>query len=491
MDPQEYSQRLRSDIVFFAKEMLGISFTNKQTIWLQNSKRKINILAPGNQWGKTLTEAIKHIHQAITKPQLAGRVTSAEQWQKAEYETLNFGLTYEIAKPVKEYISQLVEGSFLINDHETGKAYFNESKLKDWAIVDSRDNPFPIIAWKTGSKTFFRSYDNMGSSFKAKRLAFVSGDEVGDIPELKKFVNGTLLPRLVAMGGKLDLIGTIQADKSEDYLQMIAEAEDDEEGRYYLQRGSMYENTFLTRESVKETEDIADPTMRRQIIYGEYVDTGEKYFRWDEVQNMLDYNLQLIDRNRGGQYICAVDFAAAEDYTVIIVLDYKTEPYKLVYHQRFKGKKIPIPMQYELVKSIVRRFNARLIIDSSALGGKNALSFLAEVNPIGFEFTPKNKAEMLASFKIALQGGDSGELKRDLTYEGGIEKDLNEEWGLIKVPNIPELIKELQGYKLDDDSIKTDQVMALGIAIHWLMLRRPKKHRSVINIDLLSPQYLK
>ncbi|MDE1866711.1 MAG: hypothetical protein KGI08_03245 [Thaumarchaeota archaeon] len=486
--PEEYSQRIRDNIGFFALHELGIDLTPKQLLWVTNSTKKINLLTPGNQWGKTLVEAVKHIWHANTKHLLEGRVASPEEWLKAEYETLNFGLTYEIAKPVKDYITKICEGELLIYEPD-GSSHFNESKLKGWAIVDNKDNPLPTITWFNGAKTLFRSYDNMGSSFKAKRLAFISGDEVGDIPELRTFVTGTLLPRLVAMDGKLDLVGTPQADKSEEYQRMVTDAQDDKDDLYYYLSGSMYDNLYLPKAAIQMTENIADPELRRQIIYGEFVSTGEKYFTWDEIRNAIDMQLTLQDRARNGQYICSVDFSAAEDYTVIVVLDYSREPYKLVYHMRFKGKKVAVPMQYELVKDVVKRFNARLIIDSSALGGKNALSFLATCNPIGFNFTPKSKAEMLASFKIALQGGTSDKYKRDLSEENGIMVDKNPDWGLIRFPDIPELIKELQNYRLDDESIKNDQVMALGMAVHWIEIRKPRNKRSSLDIDLLSPKY--
>ena len=465
---------------------LGIDLNPKQVDWCNSSHKKINVLATGNQWGKTTSEAVKHIHHALTKPNLAGRVGTPEMWLNAEYKTLNFGLTYEVAKPVKEAIIQIVNNEFLIHDRETGRSYFNEGKLKGWALVDETDEPFPELTWHNNSKTLFRSYDKMGTSFKAKVIAFISGDEVGDIPNLRTFVNGTLLPRLVAMDGRLDLIGTPQADKSEDYLWFIEEAQNDTEGLYYFQGGSMYDNVHLPEQAIRETEAIADPELRRQIIYGEHVSTGEKYFSFDEIHNAVDDGLILLDDAGAGKYIAGADFAAGEDYTVFLVVDYSREPYDLVYHLRFKGKKVSVPMQYELFKDIVRRFKARSIIDTSSLGGKNALAFLREINPIEFNFTPKSKSEMLGTLKIAFQGGQSDRLKRDLSTEGGMKIDHNPFWGLIRIPNKAELVKELQNYKLPDDAIIQDQVMTLGMIIHWIELRRPKKKRSVLNIDLLT-----
>ena len=188
---------------------------------------------------------------------------------------------------------------------------------------------------------------------------------------------------------------------------------------------------------------------------------------------MVDKKLHLEEYGTPGRrYITAVDFAGGErqwaDFTVIMTIDYTEEPYRVVQFRRFKGGDIPIPMQYKLVEEICLAFGGKgkLIIDSSALGGKNAMAFLNHLNPISAEFGPTKsstlKMDMLAALKIALDGGQSGTRKRVREKnDEGDWVDITPEWGLIKTPDIPVLINEMVNYKMDDTHIRQDTVMTL------------------------------
>lgn len=183
--------------------------------------------------------------------------------------------------------------------------------------------------------------------------------------------------------------------------------------------------------------------------------------------------------------------SAWADYTVIMVADYTEEPYQICYFNRFKANEIAIPAQYALVEEVaIQRFpNSRLVIDSSALGGRNALAFLRHLQPISYDLGSRLKAEMLATLKIALDGGQSARFRRERVRDAtsGEMIDLNPYWGLIRLPNIPALLNELQNYRLDDKLIRTDCVMTLAMIIHYLEMRRPKKqNQRAIDLDFLE-----
>lgn len=119
------------------------------------------------------------------------------------------------------------------------------------------------------------------------------------------------------------------------------------------------------------------------------------------------------------------------------------------------------------------------------------MAFLSDVQPISADFKPQGnstyKAEMLASLKIAFDGGSSEKFRRKREKVDGKWIDMNPDWGLIRIPNIPDLTRELQNYKMDDGKIANDSVMALGMPIHWLELRRPKRQRkSAAELDFLG-----
>lgn len=482
------NRKIYHDPVAFAEIILGLKLHEGQIVWIRKSTKRINILRPGNRYGKTLVEAVKHIWQCMCKPNLEGKVNSHEEWLRVEYQTLNFGPTYELGRGALQLARDIVQGNILMPDGGT-----NKSLLKDWAIIDDRADAqvLPYLEFKTGARLLGRSYSEMGVAFKMKALAFISGDECADIQELWTFTNNTLLPRMVSLNGSIDLVGTPQPEGT-DYMTMIESAEEDmkrpdykEKGLYYTQKGSMYENTFLPREAIEEIERIADPTMREQIIRGEYVEVGEKYFGFTRIQNAIDNEMQLTEQGLPGRkYLTIADYAGGEsawaDYTVIATIDYTEEPYRIVQFQRFKGGDISIPMQYKLTEEIVLRFGGkgRLLIDSSSLGGKNAMAFLGHLNPISCDFSAGRqsimKAEMLATLKITLDGGNTERRRIREKNDLGDWEDKVKDWGLIRFPNIPVLVNELQNYKLDDSKIRQDCVMVMAMGIHWIEMRRPK-----------------
>lgn len=475
-----------------------------QVKWLEFSTRQMNILRPGNKWGKSLSAAIKHLWHAACKP-LLPNLTSLEKI-KAKYDTLNFGPGYEQAREVLRMARDIVQGNILLPEqlHKTWGTY-NKSFLQDWFILEDKAEAsvLPEIKFITNVTMFGRSYDEMGKAFKMKALAYISGDECADIAELWTFTNGTLLPRLSTFkGGQLDFYGTPQPE-GYDYQKMIEAAEDDmkrpdwqKNGVYYTQRGSMYDNPFLPKETIQSFERIMDPVMREQVIRGDFVQSGEKYFGFDRIQHAVNSNLPVLETgDPTRKYITSADFAGGEsvwaDHTVILTLDYTEKPYRLVYFNRFKGNEMPIPMQYQLVRDVKQRFPGQLIIDSSALGGKNAKAFLDDLQPISADFKPMGnsnyKAEMLAATKIMFDGGDEEKFRRRREKINGEWLDLNPDWGMIKLPNIPVLIRELQNYKLDDSKLPTDCVMALGMALHWLHLRTPKNQpKRAVDFDFFS-----
>ncbi len=487
--PQQlYSNKLRDDVEFFSEKILGIPFHDGQKKWFKESFRKINILRPGNRWGKTMSEAIKHIHQCMTKPLLAGRVISEQEWLDQPYETLNFGPGYEQAREVPRLVKDIIEGKIMFPKalhEEWGRT--NRSQLKGWAIMEDRVDAqmLPSLTFITGAKILVRSYSEMGAAFKAKSLAFISGDECADIAELWTFTNITLLPRLVSLGGVLDFVGTPQPE-GHDYLRMIEMAEEDMEGKgdnFYTQRGTMYDNTFLNPAEIKKTEDIADPMLRRQIIEGEYVESGDKYFGFERISNAVDDSLRWLERGEADRkYITTADFAGGKsvwtDFTVIAVVDYTEEPYFLAHYFRIQGNKMPIPMQYAKVEEIKEKFPGKLIIDASALGGKNAQAFLRHLKPIPLDIGGRLKAEMLSTYKTAFDGGQSKKFRRKVEFVDKEVVDKNPVWGLIRMPNEPAIIAEHQNYRLDDKKIRNDIVMTVAQAIWWIEMRRPKQSRN-------------
>lgn len=509
---QTYSRN--RDVVGFAKNVLGLRDIEEhvgQTTWLRNSWRLINILKPANQWGKTLAEAVLHIYHAMCKPMLQGRVTDDAMWMGIRYETVNVGKTYEVAKGVFETALDIVHGKILMRDGTT-----NQCDL-GWAISHIEDamNKPPEIHWWNGSKTLIRSYDEFGSAFKRKRLAFVSVDETGDIPELKLFLNGTLIPRVFFFRGPIHLVGTSQSAgvEYEEVAEMARESyEADPEGSdYYFQTGSVFENPNIDPEFIKKLEAVADPELRKQIIYGQYVDYGDKIYSFDEVSQIFSEPLPYDEKSgfteapdKNGKYVFAVDLAATKDETSVTCvrhdISYQTpdgkkieRPYRVVFHKAFRGDTMPLSLQYELIHQWYMLFKSvaplstKFVFDSVALGGKNAEQAFSDLHGFPFPGTGASylnaKAEAIGTFKEVLGRG-----RRFLINEQGKQVDENHSWGMLRIsPHIVPLRRQIEGYKLDDKNIKQDRFMSLIMAIHYIEKRKPKlSHNRAVDFDVVG-----
>jgi hypothetical protein len=505
----------KDSIILFAQEVLGMPVHDGQKEWLRESNKVINILRPANQWGKTLIVAITHLYECCFKPGLFGMTQDSETWKEVRYETVNVGKTYEIARGVFETAMDIVEGRFLLPSGKT-----NESTLKGWAITKSYDqaNRPPEIHFWNGSRILIRSYDDLGSAFKRKKLAYISSDECGDIPELKLFLTGTMLPRISFYKGKVDLIGTPQPEgieyeelSIEAQKKMEKEKEGGEESDMYFRTGPIYENPFLDKKYIEKIEAVADPELRRQIIYGEYVDWGDHFFSFDEVANMFDTKMEY-DPETGfseypdakGNYIFSVDLAASHDETAATCIRYGIEikglggdvielPHRIVFHKAFRGRKYPLHMQYELIKSWFNSFknvapSTRFVFDAHSLGGKNAAEAFSDLK--GVPFPPsgmapvKAKAEAMGMMKEVFSRG------RKVKYSQEADKmiDTEERWGGIKAsPKLKELRRQFEVYKMDDKYLKQDRLISVVQAVHYIERRRPRlSHNRAVKFNYLG-----
>lgn len=489
------------NITDFAEQVLGMQIHDGQKYWFENSTKAINILKPANQWGKTTAEAIKHIYHAVTKPQLERFNMDLEDRMRFDYRTLGAAKTYEIARGVLEQAVDIVEGKYLLPS-----GHYNKSLLRGWAIKEVWDAPpkLPQIAWWNHSRTLIRSHDGLGEAFKRMRLAFISVDECGDIPELKLFLNGTLLPRLFFFQGSVDLVGTSQP-KGVEYEEISEDAEENPNDYFIIssntnpEMASIYANKYMPEESIRKIEAIADPELRKQIIYGQYVDWSKHLYSWEEIAQVFRSDLEY-DVESGfceapvedAYYSFAVDMAASEDETSVTCIRYnlrdklsdgtfRQHPHKVVFHKAWKGQSIPLSVQYAMIKEMFMKFKqvspsrTKFIYDAGSLGGKNAEDAFRELH--GYPFPPKGrgyaevKAEGMGKVKEVLGRG------RDfIVGENGVIVDKNTDWGGVKAsPLLTGLRRQLEIASKDDVKIRNDQYSSFMMALHFIEMRAPKQ----------------
>lgn len=507
INPYVLQQAFRErDVEVFAKEILGMPIHDGHRYWFKHSDKIINVLKPANQWGKTTAESILHIYHGVCKPKLDRFNPTYETWMKTRYQTLNFGKTYEVAKGVMEAVQDITNGQYLLPNGS-----FNNSLLKGWAITQVVDYPkLPKIKWFNNSETLIRSYDGLGESFKRLKLAFISGDECGDIPELNLFLNGTLMPRISFFKGNIHLVGTSQP-KGLEYEELAEqiEKEIEEKGvekasRFIIsfnatpEYSSVYTNQFMPEDFLHELEDIADPELKKQTIYGQYVDYSDHLYTFDEVRQMFTPSIPWNPETGfseapidGEYYVFATDLAASKDETSVTCIRYnirrKTDdglfiffPHRVVFHQAWKGSSYPLSLQYEMIIQKYLAFKTvsphrtKFIYDAGSLGGKNAEQAFQQLN--GLPFPPKGrsyaeiKAEMFGKVKYVLGKG------RDFyVNDKGKLIDKNPNWGGIRASaSLKELRRQIEVASKDDVKLKNDQFSSFGMAVHYVEARAPK-----------------
>lgn len=455
------------DPVFFAEEILKMRLHDGQKAWLRETmdpERKKNILVPSNQFGKTTVTAVKHIWLAYYKRGLPEKVRN-----KARYETLALSPKLRQSRALYGYIIQILTGNLWWETAEGEVETNEECLIKDFLVKpmqlpSTNQLSHTPIQYRNGAMTHVASTgSDMGAGLAGGQFTYISYDECPLSINLKEELPGRIQSRLIRYGGDLDLIGTpdIDSDSFLFYQKLVEQAIRKEDG-WWVMFGKLDDNTFIpekNREAIKKAIKSTDPDKYRQVVYGEFVRGGSSIFPPGVIEKMWDPTMtrrkiehgawEILPPDRNGSYVIGVDWALANDFTIMLVMRHDGEIWKLAYFYRIKGSDKPPQQQYLDLMTLKHRYNASVIMDTNGLGGKLIESeFKEEPDMHGFNFGPGRKAGLIGTLKKALFWNDSE--------------------GRIKAPYIPEMEEELGGYKIDDKKIRQDIVMALALCTWFI-----------------------
>lgn len=481
----------------------GISVTPKQENWFRDPKSLINIYHSGNQGGKSVTIGLDHLTENIVKTILVQQGVAPKIWRRTRYETLVFAPTYEVARGVFNICQDILAGSFVIRNPDNPSEFvFNQPDLEGLE-VETIQRPTPEIRFpEINSHLFFRSADDMGRAFKMRKLAMVSGDEVGEIEDLANLIDITLLPRVAFWGGRINLLGTPQ-----DLLDLLDLIEKRKRGdkAYTVMHGSMWDNIFIPREQISAIEATLDPEARKRVIWGEFVEIGSRFFRPSAITRTFSHPKMpkasgwIENPVAEGFYAVTGDFSAGRDKSVFWVFRYdqfmkkgtERQPIYPIYHTQFEGRTMGIFDQYELLNKIYNQVNdvgknTKLIIDATSLGGKNAEEALQHNDPFPFHNISGHKKIRADALGAVAQFMEMG--RQDFTGEDSEWRDQKDEnWGMLRLPNIPEVRREWNFYRQDRKNLKDDNLMSCAMGIWWIKFRSPYKTRfKVHDLDPLG-----
>ncbi len=441
------------DGVLFANTLLPKGPHPGQAKFMREANGYINVLVPGNRWGKSTVQAMRHIHHCMFK--VGARPAPGETWMTMPYETISAAMSFDQAAIVFNEARRLV----------------NHPAIKPF-IVKIRETPFPSIHFWNGAIFHCRSAHDEGKYIDGHAYRHVSIDEAGWIKNLKQLMNGVIVMRL-AGGGKIDLIGT---PKGYGDLYWYANRGLRGVDGYYTQRGTIFENPHLPAEDVKRRDQLlahADPRLRDQVIYGEFVSLAGMAFTQDQLDNAFRPELRAhVDPIDGHRYVQAWDLGRRTDFTVGITLDVTTPPYHLVDYTRLN--KVPWEAIYDLIRDRAKQYGVyQPRIDATGPQGDVIEEELTKrgVFVDAFKTSTKNqKTDLINTLQSALDWKRPTVGTREVLDEAGnlIETPdmlaANEgSWGMLRLPPIPQLLDEMGTYQLEDKDLVQDSVMALAM----------------------------
>jgi hypothetical protein len=445
-----------TDPVLFADTFLPKKPHAGQRLWLHSSVMPINTLVPGNRWGKSTIIAEKHIWKCIFKIGVVAK--TREAWKAAEYETISVAMSADQAAIVFKEAKKLLK----------------DSPLRV-LVKAMRSTPFPHIIFANGAVFHCRSAHDDGKYIDGHAYRYLSIDEAGWITNLKSLMTNVIVMRL-AGGGEIDLIGT---PKGYNDLYFYYERGQRGTPGYYSQRGSIYDNPFLPREDIEMRDRLlasADPKIRKQVLEGEFVDFSGLAFTRDQRDNAFDPAMEQHEPYiEGHKYYVAFDLGRQTDFTVGIVLDATTRPWRAVSYTRLN--KVAWEEIYATIDRVTKEYHCRFArIDATGPAGD---VIEEEMTKRGIKVDPfktstrASKLDIINGLQSALDEGRQVVGMADLVDDNGVtqhhpilEEPGEGDWGMIRLPCISQLMDEMGVYSIDDKNIPfTDSVMALALVV--------------------------
>jgi len=430
-----------------------------QEKWLRNAFQDFNVLVPGNRYGKSVVGGHRHNCMAFNKVGIPFH--DWEQWVNEPYETLATGYSAEQANIVFRNVRRIA----------------GSKRFKPF-IKDIKESPYPRIFLWNGSIINIRSAHDDGKYIDGFAYKYISVDEAGWIgDDLMELVNGVLLMRM-AGGGIMDLIGTPKGRRQKGLWYYANRGLRGVPG-YYTQKGSTFDNPFLSPEDLKKREEylrISDPKKRAQVIDGEFVDDTGLTFTSDQQENLFNDRLPVHQPPEDGhRYVQAWDLGRTTDWTVGMTLDVTNDPpWPIVDYQRLN--KVPWEEIYNIIGKQKQMYGVSLPrVDATGPAGDVIEEELWKrgiaVEP--FKINNGNiKTDLINSLQNALDHGRKAiGVTQNIDEAGNVyDVPLMEEpdpygkgWGLLRCAPIPQLVDELGVYTMPDKDLVQDCVMTLAM----------------------------
>ncbi|MCP4567100.1 MAG: hypothetical protein GY841_05930 [FCB group bacterium] len=415
-----------ADPVYFSKAVLNISPHPGQALWLANSTRPENLLATGNRWGKSFIQAIKIIHRSLF------RIRSLKYDTDPRYNIVAASITQDQANIIFNAVVRIIRRNTILFP----------------LVISIKRTPYPEIVFETGAVVTARTTQNRGHYLLGHDYDFFSFDEAAFETDPEYLINDVIMMRLADRNGRLDLISTPNG-KNWFYHRMLELQKDTNRG--YVQSGDSRDNPYISRRALQLRETNLPPDRVAQNIAGQFIDSDRSIFSTADIDRALGQRtLEKPQKNR--LYISGWDLARKQTHTVGMTFDVTEKPYRMVAFRRFNNRDWSDAIA--TIRQVQTEYKSVLVLDATGLGDV-VVGNLADLNPIGVIFTPRQKGELLSNLLLLHNRGE-------IVYQDVIQnEDGNRVWNLER---------EMREINWDNNN-KYDAVMAMALAV-W-----PKRSR--------------
>lgn len=474
-------ERGRYDIPAFSRDVLGIEPNAAQMRWYRlvnpaengwEWRLKLIIHVAGNQIGKTLGIGVLILWACTYKigvpsPEKGASDAEYKDWLSRPYTWFHLAPTQQQAYIPLDDILLIIQGAHPAQELGA-KRGLKFRWLQGLCSEAKVEQYYRGLTFWNGAVCQFRTTEDKAKALQGRRAAGITFDEAAFEDHLKAVVNETLMMRLVAMGGPLLLIGTPNGiNDYYEFVQAITEAPGVErpEDRVWISGGqavawsTVADNIGfgLTQAEVDRMEANLDESTKEQQLRGAFLEPAEAFFA-PAPAVLSAFSSGLPDSQLpqpGHVYVIAWDPSVASDPTAAVVLDITKEPWVGVAISHYK-KPLSVNELIQKIwathalfnsaadpRNIVAKSRAITCFDETSMGGKIIRQMLAGIHPLRpINFGgPSAKLSMLTNLRAAL-------VKRKLV--------LPDTWMPAK--------RELLNYRLKDDKLRQDLVMALAMA---------------------------
>lgn len=473
--------RRGEDFEVFVEEILGIRLNKAQKRIARIMRRvdprkrqwafKLLVVVAANQIGKTLIQACIILWGCIYK---FGTPDGDKQaWLDQQYIWIHLGPVQQQAYHAYKDMRLIIRGAH--------PAQGGRNRLPPGLVTPTKiENYYDGFEFFNGAVAMFRTAEDKGEAVLGYRAAAISVDEAAFVRGLTSEVNEVLMMRLIASGGPLLLFSTPNGmNDFFDFADAIKSAGVEVEDMVWTNGGDFLVWAIITDNlgygidaaEIDRMERTLNPATKEQQLRGAFLEPQEAFFvPQDKILEAFRHDLpdeQLPVP--GHQYAIFWDPSLASDPTAVIVLDVTSDPWTGVYNRHYErpldvtklvGAISQLHSAYHLHQDAnpfsVKSF-AVTGFDATSMGGAAVRGLLAQIHPKRPVNFGGNATKVPSLTNL-----------RDLLTSGKII--IPASWTRVR--------QEILNYRLKDENLKQDNVMALmgaSIVAHNMTVGRQQQ----------------